>query len=100
VMHDDEDLKSLRGVARTLRYEPDDPLTYERIAATVRSRMERPASLLEVFAAWLRPVGAAVAVATLIATISSAALATADDEVATTTPEIALLMEDVYRVAE
>jgi hypothetical protein len=99
-MNDDDDLKSLRGAARALRYEPDDPLTYDRIAATVRSRIERPPSLMELFAAWLRPVTAAMAAATVIATVSSMVLATADDEVATTTPEIALLMEDIYRVAE
>lgn len=69
---DDEFLDSLRGEARKLRYEPDDPGTFRRIEANVRERVERAPQLAEIFVSWFRPVAAAIAAAVTIAVVTSA----------------------------
>ncbi len=51
----DEYLDSLREEARKLRYEPDSEVVWDRLAASIQSRIEMPApSVLSILAGWFR----------------------------------------------
>jgi len=67
-MTDDKFFERLRADARPLRYEGDDFLS-TRLAARVRERIARPATVSQLLAAWARPVAASLAALVLSVTI-------------------------------
>lgn len=68
-MTDDKFFERLRDDARPLRYEGDDFLS-ARIAARVRERINRPLTVAQLLAAWMRPVAASLAALVLCVTVS------------------------------
>lgn len=76
-MTDDEFFKRLRGDAAPLRYEPD-PFTLARIRAGIRARIERP-TVLQLLAAWFRPLAFTLSAIGLAAAIGVAAIDTNDN---------------------
>src|SRR3954466_11372417 len=67
-MTEDKFFERLRDDARPLRYEGDDFLS-PRLAARVRERIARPATVSQLLAAWARPVAASLAALVLSVTI-------------------------------
>lgn len=68
-MTDDKFFERLRNDARSLRYESDDFVS-TRIAAGVRGRITRPPTVVQLLAAWARPVAASLAALVLGVTLS------------------------------
>lgn len=62
----DDFFERLRAGARPLRYEPDE-LALARIRARIRAHIEPQPTVLEMIAAWFRPVLATVALVASIA---------------------------------
>ena len=62
----DDFFERLRADARPLRYEPDE-LALARIRARIRASIEPQPTVLEMLAAWFRPVLATVALVASIA---------------------------------
>jgi hypothetical protein len=96
----DHDLLALRSEARKLRYEPDDPTAYSRIVSGVLRRLEEPASLPEVIAAWFRPLTAALVAASVIAIASLAVVYEKSWVELTANSDIVSVLEDFYGSAE
>ena len=95
---DDTFFERLRADARPLRHEPDAP-AMTRIRARIRERIERPATVTELLAAWFRPLAAALTAVALAAAIGVFAVNTPNDAaLGDTTVEISMAGE-TYRVA-
>jgi hypothetical protein len=64
----DETFERLRRDAARLRYEPSERLL-SRLASRIRERIAQP-TIVEIIAAWFRPVSAAVAALALVASLT------------------------------
>jgi hypothetical protein len=96
-MSEDRFLESLRRDARRLRYESDDE-SWMRLAARIRQRIAQP-TVMEILAAWFRPVAASVAALGIAAAIGLTFIESADSTAMTEQVEISMA-GDVYSVGE
>ena len=71
----DKFLETLRHDAQALRYDPKDEAMWTRLAARIRARIERP-TVVQIIAAWMRPLAVSLVAATIAAVIGIAALDT------------------------
>lgn len=72
-MSDNRFLDRLRADAAPLRYQPDDPALWSRLAARVRERINQP-TVADLIVSWLRPLAASLAALAMAALIGLAAL--------------------------
>jgi negative regulator of sigma E activity len=102
-MTDDEFFQRLRGDARTLRHQPDEA-TLTRIRARIQSHLashsEHPQpTVMELLAAWFRPL-AATAAAVALAAVIGVTLVNADDISFVDTSVDISVGGDTYRVGD
>jgi hypothetical protein len=69
-MTDDEFPERLRQDAASLRYVADD-VSLARLQARVRARVEAPASVAQLLAAWFRPIATSIAAVAFVAAIAT-----------------------------
>ena len=94
----DDFLERLRHDARPLRYEPD-AVALARVRARILAQLERP-TVMDVLAAWFRPVLAAVALAASIAVFTLTELSS-NDEPSLEDERVEIVMAgDSYRVGD
>jgi negative regulator of sigma E activity len=100
-MTDDEFFQRLRGDARTLRHQPDEA-TLTRIRARIQSHLashrEQP-TVMELLAAWFRPL-AATAAAVALAAVIGVTFVNADDLSFVDTSVDISVGGDTYRVGD
>jgi len=98
-MTDDEFFQRLRGDARTLRHQPDEA-TLTRIRARIQSHLERSEpTVMELLAAWFRPL-AATAAAVALAAVIGVTFVNADDLSFVDTSVDISVGGDTYRVGD
>jgi len=98
-MTDEEFFERLRGDAAPLRYEPD-PFALSRIRARVRERINRP-TVMQLLAAWFRPLAATLTAIALAAAIGVATIDTNDDTNSLGEPSVEIVMAgDSYSVGQ
>lgn len=95
---DDRFFERLRVDARTLRHEPDE-LTLTRIRARIRERIEAPATVTSLLAAWFRPLAATLTAIAIAAAIGAAALNTSEETSLGDSPVEITMAGDTYSVA-
>lgn len=95
---DDKFFERLRVDARTLRREPD-PFTLTRIRARIRERIESPPTVLELLAAWFRPLAATLTAVAIAAAIGASAIGSSDETTLGETRVDITVAGDTYRVA-
>lgn len=93
---DDKFFERLRGDARKLRHEPDDP-TLARIRARIQARLEPSPTVAELLARWFRPLAATAMAIALAAAIGIASIDTETVGFTDEAPEIEMA-GDTYRV--
>jgi len=96
-MTDDKFFERLRAGAGALRHEPDE-ITLARIRARIRERVERP-TVMQILAAWFRPLAATLTAVAIAAAIGAAAIDTSTDTSLADTVEITMA-GDTYRVGD
>lgn len=98
-MTDDEFFQRLRGDARTLRHQPDEA-TLTRIRERIQSHLERSQpTVMELLAAWFRPL-AATAAAVALAAVIGVTFVNADDLSFVDTSVDISVGGDTYRVGD
>ena len=102
-MTEDKFFERLRDDARSLRYEGDDFLSV-RLAARVRERIARPATVSQLLAAWARPVAASLAALVLSVTLgltwSQRRQESTDTTIASSNPIEIAMAGELYGVGE
>jgi len=102
-MNDDEFREMLRADAVGLRYEPGDEVVFTRLAARIRQRTVSSAttSVAGLLSRWLRPVAAALALASALSVFAAWTEARRESiDGYTSAAEVAVAAEDPYRVIE
>jgi hypothetical protein len=100
-MTDEEFFKRLRSDAAPLRYEPD-PFTLARIRARIRERIQqqRP-TVLQLLAAWFRPLALTLSAIGLAAAIGIAAIDLNDNNATLGDNGVEIVMAgDTYSVGQ
>jgi hypothetical protein len=98
-MTDERFFERLRKDAAPLRYEPD-PFALTRIGAAVRERIQRP-TVMQLLAAWFRPLAATLTAIGLAAAIGIAAIDTNDNETLGGDSSVEIVMAgDSYSVGQ
>lgn len=96
---DDKFFERLRSDATQLRYQPDD-VAVARLRARIHARIEEPrAGVLEILAAWFRPLAATLMAIALAAVIGVKTIDTSDGTSIEEPVEISMA-GGTYRVAE
>ena len=99
-MSEDRFFDRLRADAGSLRHEPDEQ-TLLRIRARIRERIESPPSVMELLAAWFRPLATTFAAVAIAAAIGAATLSTNDEPPSLDDNPVEITMAgDTYRVAD
>lgn len=101
-MHDDEWFEQLKRDAAPLRYRVADPWTVDRLTRGVLDRLEiDPAPPAFVFLSrWLRPLGAAFALVTLLCAGAAVLTKNSEEPPPVMSAEMLLLEEVSYDTAE
>jgi hypothetical protein len=98
-MTDEEFFQRLRGDARTLRHQPDEA-TLARIRARIQSHLERAEpTVVQLLAAWFRPLAATAAAVALAAAIGLTVVKSNDLSFVDTSVDISV-GGDIYRVGD
>ena len=97
-MNDDRFFERLRENASALRYEADD-VTLARVRARIRGRIENPATVAGLLAAWFRPLAATLVAVAIAAAIGVAAFTPAEEANLGESPVVVSMAGDAYRVA-
>jgi hypothetical protein len=95
----DRFLERLREDARQLRHEPDD-VSRGRLAARIRARLHRPATVSQFIAVWFRPIAAMLSALALMAGIGLTLLDRNQATWSGSDPVEISMGGDVYSVAE
>ncbi len=97
-MSDERFFERLREDASALRYDADD-VTLSRIRARIRGRIENPATVAGLLAAWFRPLAATLVAVAIAAAIGVAAFTPAEELNLGESPVVVSMAGDAYRVA-
>lgn len=97
-MSEDRFMERLRSDAGVLRYEAD-AVTLARVRARIRGRIESPATVAGLLAAWFRPLAATLVAVAIAAAIGVAAFTPAEELTLGESPVVVSMAGDAYRVA-
>lgn len=102
-MSNDPFFDRIRAEAEPLRYRPSSDFAFSRMSAAVRERINAPATVSQLLAAWFRPVAASLSAVALAAILGVSWMIrmqeTSAEQVATVSMQIAM-DGDVYSVSE
>ena len=107
-MSDDKFLERLREEAAGLRYEPENPAVWTRLAARIRDGIltsSQPVTVAQLLARWFRPVVISLAALALVSTLGVQWFETSHDtmsvEAAMAANNVEISIDgDIYSVAD